>query len=73
MGACGACADNIAQYYAKKPRFSLWQTCKASSGRKPEAIKELVAFPDYCKVEVLSSNRWSRRLTEASLKKRAGA
>jgi len=39
----------------------------------PEAIKALVAFPDYCKVEVLSSNRWSRRLTEASLKKRAGA
>jgi len=72
MGACSAGADNIAQYYSKNLDSPCGKLAKQAVDGNPEAIKELVAFPDYCKWKT-SSNRWSRCLTEASLKKPADA
>ena len=48
MGACSACADNIAQYFSKKPNSPCGQLAKQALGGNPDAIKKLVAFPDYC-------------------------
>jgi hypothetical protein len=48
MGACGACADNIAQYYTKKPDSPCGKLAKQALEGSPEAIKKLAAFPDYC-------------------------
>src|SRR5215471_7119035 len=49
MGACSACADNIAQYYSKNPDSPCGKLAKQAVDGNAEAIKELVAFPDYCK------------------------
>ncbi len=49
MGACGACADNIAQYYTKKPNSRCGKLAKQALEGNPDAIKKLNQFPDYCK------------------------
>ncbi|HEY3275215.1 MAG TPA: hypothetical protein VGJ94_01235 [Syntrophorhabdaceae bacterium] len=49
MGACSACADNIAQYHMKKPDSPCGTLAKKALAGDPEAIKKLVEFPDYCK------------------------
>jgi hypothetical protein len=49
MGACSACADNIAQYYAKKPDSQCGKLARDALDGKPDAIKAIVDFPDYCK------------------------
>jgi hypothetical protein len=48
MGACNACADNIAQYYTKKPDSPCGKLAKQALEGNPDAIKKLVGFPDYC-------------------------
>lgn len=48
MGACNACADNIAQYYTQKPNSPCGRLAKQALEGNPDAIKKLVAFPDYC-------------------------
>jgi hypothetical protein len=49
MGACSACADNIAQYHTKKPDSPCGKLAKQALEGNPDAIKKLAAFPDYCK------------------------
>lgn len=48
MGACSACADNIAQYYTRNPDSPCGKLAKQALEGNPAAIKKLVAFPDYC-------------------------
>jgi hypothetical protein len=48
MGACNACADNIAQYYSKKPNSPCGKLATHALEGDTDAIKALVAFPDYC-------------------------
>lgn len=48
MGACSACADNIAQYYTKKPNSTCGKLAKQALEGNPDAIKKLAQFPDYC-------------------------
>jgi hypothetical protein len=48
MGACNACADNIAQYYTKKPDSRCGKLAKQALEGNPDAIRLLVSFPDYC-------------------------
>jgi hypothetical protein len=48
MGACTACADNIAQYYTKKPDSPCGKLAQKALEGNPDAIKKLVNFPDYC-------------------------
>ena len=49
MGACEACADNIAQYYTKKPDSPCGELAKQALEGNSDAISKLVSFPDYCK------------------------
>jgi hypothetical protein len=49
MGACSACADNIAQYYSKNPESRCGKLAQQALDGNQDAIKDLVAFPDYCK------------------------
>jgi hypothetical protein len=49
MGACSACADNIAQYYSQKPNSPCGKLAKQALEGNSDAIKKLVEFPDYCK------------------------
>jgi hypothetical protein len=49
MGACSACADNIAQHYTRNPGSACGKLAKQALEGNPEAIKKLTAFPDYCK------------------------
>lgn len=48
MGLCSACADNVAQYYTKKPASPCGTLAKRALEGNPQAIKELQAFPSYC-------------------------
>lgn len=48
MGLCNSCADNAAQYYTKKPDSPCGKLAKQALEGNPDAIKKLVAFPDYC-------------------------
>lgn len=48
MGACNACADNIAQYYTRKPNSPCGILAKQALEGNPDAIEKLVEFPDYC-------------------------
>jgi hypothetical protein len=48
MGACSACADNIAQYYTRKPESPCGKLAKSALEGNPDAIKKLIEFPDYC-------------------------
>jgi len=49
MGACSACADNIAQYYTKNPNSPCGKLAKQALEGNSDAARKLVAFPDYCK------------------------
>ncbi len=48
MGACSACADNIAQYYTKKPDSTCGKLAKQALEGNPEAMKKIAGYPDYC-------------------------
>lgn len=63
MGACSACADNIAQYYTKKPNSPCGELARQALEGNSYAVKKLVAFPDYCewkyyRPEETSGVRW---------------
>ena len=49
MGACAACADNIAQYYTKSPDSQCGKLAKQALEGNQDSISKLIAFPDYCK------------------------
>ena len=49
MGACNACADNIAQHYTKKPDSACGKLAKQALDGNPEAAKKVAEFPDYCR------------------------
>jgi hypothetical protein len=51
MGACSACADNIADYYANHPNSPCGKLAKKALEGHSDAIKKLVAFPDYCRAK----------------------
>lgn len=51
MGACSACADNIANYYVNQPNSSCGKLAKKALEGHSDAIKKLVAFPDYCRAK----------------------
>jgi hypothetical protein len=48
MGLCNACADNVAQYYTKKPDSACGKLAKQTLEGDPEAIRKLVQYPEYC-------------------------
>ena len=49
MGLCNACADNVAEFYLKKPKSSCGKLAKQAIEGNPDAIEKLVNnFPDYC-------------------------
>jgi hypothetical protein len=48
MGACNACAANIAVFYTEKPNSKCGRLAKQAIEGDPGAIERLVAFPDYC-------------------------
>ena len=49
MGVCAACADQIAQYHARKPASRCAKLAKRALNGDSRAIDELVDFPDYCR------------------------
>ena len=49
MGACNACADNIAQYYSKNPDSRCGKLAQKALDGNKDAVDDVVAFPDYCK------------------------
>ena len=48
MGLCNACADNVTQYYRKKPDSRCGALAKKALAGNPEAEAELITFPPYC-------------------------
>ena len=48
MGACSACADNIAQYYTKRPASTCGKLAAAALAGDANSIREVTSFPDYC-------------------------
>jgi hypothetical protein len=48
MGACSACADNIAQFYVKKPASQCARLAARAISGDAQAVGTLVEFPDYC-------------------------
>lgn len=48
MGLCEACADNVAQYYTKKPGSKCGMLAKQALEGNPRAVDALQSFPDYC-------------------------
>lgn len=48
MGLCEACADNVAQYYTKKPDSKCGKLAKRALEGNPRAVDTLQSFPDYC-------------------------
>lgn len=48
MGLCDACADNVAQYYTKKPASKCGKLAKHALEGDPRAIDTLKSFPEYC-------------------------
>ncbi len=57
MGACVACADNIAQHYAKRPKSQCAKLAKRAIDGDSRAIDELVDFPDFCRWAYRGSRR----------------
>lgn len=51
MGACSACADNISNYYVNQPNSPCGKLAKKALEGNSDAVKKLVAFPDYCRVK----------------------
>ena len=48
MGLCSSCADNVAQYYTKKPSSPCGALAKQALEGDPEAVSKLQESPDYC-------------------------
>ncbi|MCX7091979.1 MAG: hypothetical protein NTY50_00805 [Methylobacter sp.] len=48
MGLCSACADNVAQFYTKKPSSACGVLAKQALEGNPEATAKLIDFPDFC-------------------------
>lgn len=48
MGLCSACADNVAQYYTKKPKSQCGKLAKQALEGNSNAVSELQSFPSYC-------------------------
>ncbi|MEN6621417.1 MAG: hypothetical protein ABFD50_07715 [Smithella sp.] len=48
MALCNACADNVAQYYTKKPNSKCGKLAKQALEGNPNSIEKLRSFPDYC-------------------------
>lgn len=48
MGLCSACADNVAQYYTKKPDSPCGKLAKQALEGNPKAVEKLKTFPSYC-------------------------
>jgi hypothetical protein len=48
IGLCSACADNVAQYYTKKPNSQCGKLAKQALEGNPNAIDELRPFPSFC-------------------------
>jgi hypothetical protein len=48
MGLCSACADNVAQYYTKKPKSQCGKLAKQALEGNSDAVSELQSFPSYC-------------------------
>ncbi|MBN9406573.1 MAG: hypothetical protein J0I00_14285 [Burkholderiales bacterium] len=48
LGLCSACADNVAQWYSKKPASRCGSLAKKALEGNPAAIDELQGFPKYC-------------------------
>jgi hypothetical protein len=48
MGLCGACADNVAQYYTKKPHSKCGKLAKQALEGNPRSVEDLQSFPSYC-------------------------
>ena len=48
MGLCSACADNIAQWYTKRPDSACGKLAKQALEGNPEAESTLATFPSYC-------------------------
>jgi len=49
MGACSACADNIAQHYSRNPGSPCGTLAKQALDGDQDAVSKLLAFPDFCK------------------------
>jgi hypothetical protein len=49
MGVCAACADQIAQYYARRPSSRCAKRARRALAGDSRAIDELVDFPAYCR------------------------
>ena len=48
MGLCGACADNVAQFYLKQPQSRCAVLAKKAIEGNPDAASELRRDPSYC-------------------------
>lgn len=48
MGLCSACAANAVEYYVQKPSSRCARLARRALEGDPDALKELVSFPDYC-------------------------
>lgn len=48
MGLCGACADNVAQYYTKKPTSQCGVLAKKALEGNPIAVEDLLTFRKFC-------------------------
>jgi hypothetical protein len=49
MGACSACADNIAQHYAHRPSSRCARLAKAALDGDAQAADQVVKFPGFCR------------------------
>jgi hypothetical protein len=48
MELCNACADNVAEFYIKKPLSECAKLAKEALEGNPDATTKLQEFPDYC-------------------------
>ena len=48
MGLCSACADNVSQFYVKKPNSQCAVLAKSALEGNPDAVRELSAGPVFC-------------------------
>ncbi len=51
MGACSACADNIANYFVNQPKSPCGKLAKKALEGNADAVKKLLEFPDYCRAK----------------------
>jgi hypothetical protein len=49
MGVCAACADNIAQYYSRKPRSRCAKLAQRALSGDAAAASKLINFPAECR------------------------